>query len=116
MTLVTQSQEPLLFRDYRAGPVETVDQRPADGLHERLERVGNTCRNRPADEGFRQGCLVEVGRPILGLHEPARRRYAEEVQVVLEATANEPTLAIEGRSRGDGSSARRGTKLRPRPT
>src|SRR5258708_876171 len=35
------------------------------------------------------------GRAILGLHEPARRGDAEEVQAVLHAAADEPTVAVE---------------------
>ena len=47
---------------------------------------------------------VVKGRAIFGLHEPARRRDAEDVQVVLDAAADEPAVAVEavgvGASRG----------------
>src|SRR5262249_19667781 len=36
-----------------------------------------------------------IGRAIFGLHEPARRRDAEDIQVVLDAAADEPAIAVE---------------------
>jgi hypothetical protein len=84
-----------LLRDDRAGPVEAVDQRCADGLYERLE--GNGLAIGDAGNGFWQGDAAEIRCAILGLHEQARRRDAENVQVVLDAAANKPTAAIEGR-------------------
>ena len=56
---------------------------------------------------FVQTLAVEIGRAIFGLHEPAGRVDAEEVQVVLDAAADEPALGVEA----VGVQARRGARV-----
>ena len=41
------------------------------------------------------GLPVVERRAIFGLHEPARRGDAKDVQVVLDAAADEPAVAVE---------------------
>src|SRR3954447_10878334 len=82
--------------DHRAGPVEAIDQRGADGLHPGLEGDGVRAESIGAIEAHGNIALVVEGGAIFRLHEPARGRDTEDVQVVLDATANEPAIAIEG--------------------
>src|SRR6185437_4641208 len=73
----------------RTTPVEAVDQRGADRLHERLEgdRVAGERTGRIGE--FAEVAVAEVGSAVFGLHEPARRGDAEDVQVVLDAATDE---------------------------
>ena len=48
-----------------------------------------------AVDQFVDGLGVVESRAILGLHEPAGRRNAEDVQVVLDTAADEPAIAVE---------------------
>src|SRR5580704_851274 len=95
-----------VLRDHRAGPVEAIDQRGADGLDEGLE--GRHIRRQSAaqtrNEGFRQGDAVIVSRAVLGLHEPAGSRDTENVQVVFDAATNEKAVTGEG-GRGEHRNA-----------
>src|SRR5580704_2211067 len=84
-----------VLRDHRASPVEAIDQRGRDGLHEGLEGDRVAKRKAGGDGGLGKRRAIEVGGAILGLHEPARSRDAEDVQAVLDAATDEPTITIE---------------------
>ena len=76
--------------------IEAVDQRGADGLYQGLEcEIGITCRQIAAIKQRVDVLAVVAGQTILGLHEPAGRLNAEDVQVVLDAAADEPAVAVE---------------------
>src|SRR4051812_49608693 len=80
--------------DDRTGPVEAVDQRSRDRL---VPAVGADALSRQSVAAVGQdvrGLGVVEGRTILGLHEPAGRLDAEDVQVVLDAAADEPAIAV----------------------
>src|SRR3954469_6863293 len=80
--------------DDRAGPVEAVDQRGRDGL---VPAVGaDAVANREVGdvEQLVGGLGVVEGGTILGLHEPAGRSDAEDVQVVLDTATDEPAAAV----------------------
>src|ERR1700741_4235172 len=85
----------LVLRNHRAGPVEAVDQRGRNGL----VPVGepNAVSDRQIGAG---GQLIESfrtieGRTIFGLHEPTGRSETEDVEFVLDTTADEPAVASE---------------------
>ena len=65
----------------------------------------------PSTRSFKT-LAVKIGRTIFGLHEPAGSVDSEEVQVVLDAAADEPALGIEAVSvqarRGAGVGAQQG--------
>jgi hypothetical protein len=84
----------LVFGDHWAGPVEAIDQRGADSLDPRLElKVGS--RQYADSRQLADVLAAIVGRAIFRLHEPAGSRDAEDVQVVLDTTADEPAIAVE---------------------
>src|SRR5207248_8758738 len=66
-----------------------------DGLYQGLEgKVGS--RRHIANIRQRVDVLaVVVGRAILGLHEPAGSRNAEDIQIVLNTATDEPAVTIE---------------------
>jgi hypothetical protein len=100
-------------------PVEAVDQRCADGLHERSEGDVEASRQVSAIDPFLKILAVKPGRTIFRLHEPAGSVDPEEVQVVLDATAHEPALGIEAVGvqphRGAGVGAQQGAARPVRP-
>src|SRR5713101_2597508 len=71
-----------VLRDHRATPVEAVDQRGADRLHDGLHGDPKTVQT-AAGEGFAQIDALIFGNAIFGLHEPARSRETEDIQGVL---------------------------------
>src|SRR5216684_7150577 len=85
---------------YLVAPVEAVDQRGADGLHDGPE--GYVVEDYGAN-GTRPCNIAKLadlgpvifGHAIFGLHEPARRGDAEDIQGVLHATSQEPAVTIE---------------------
>src|SRR3954447_20839772 len=87
-------QQRSVIGNNRATPVEAIDQGGRDRL---VPVVGADVA---ADRQVRDvdqlvdGLLVVVGRTIFGLHEPAGSGDAEDVQVVLDAAADEPAVAI----------------------
>src|SRR3984957_13782361 len=91
-----------VLRDHRAGPVEAIDQRGADGLCPGLERRRQAIRCSGSNERLRKSDAVVECRAIFGLHEPAGSRNAEDIQVVLDAAADEEAVTREG-SRVDES-------------
>src|ERR1700709_269862 len=78
--LSDKTQLSSVLRDYRATPVETIDQRGADGLHEGLEgeRVADEQTGRIGE--FTEVVVAVVGSAVFGLHEPAGSGDAEDVQ------------------------------------
>ena len=105
-----------VFCDHRPGPVEAVDQRGGDGLHQRIvEGRGETGRHRGSHKGFRQGRITKVRSAVLGLHEQARRREAENIQVVFNATTDEPAIARKRRRGRKGKAGDRPKQRRTRP-
>jgi putative SOS response-associated peptidase YedK len=98
-----------VLRNQRATPVEAVDQRGADRLHKWLER--DCCAGESSETGGRSERLCKRGaviesRTVFGLHEPARCRDSENVEIVLDAAANEPPVTVEGRCGGVGGNGR----------
>jgi len=84
-----------VLRDHGATPVEPIDQRGADGLHQRMEvdsRPGAYVRDVVKN---REVTVVKVSSAVFSFHEQARCRNTEEVQAVLDAAANEPSLSVE---------------------
>src|SRR5207245_5718733 len=104
-----------VLRNHRTAPVEAVNQRGADGLHPGLEGDGFSDQRIGAVEFFLDRLLVVIGGAIFGLHEPAGRRDAEDVQVVFDATADKPAVAVERVSVKAGSDARQVGQARTRP-
>src|SRR5450756_1783195 len=102
--LSSQVERRSVLRDQRAGPVEAIDQRGADGLRPRLEGWCKARKPTP-DKGLRKGDAVIECRAIFGLHEPAGRRDAEDVQVVFDAAANEEAVTREGGRGAENRSA-----------
>ena len=64
-------QRSVLGLDRSATPVEAVDQRCADGLHERPEGDVKAGRQVAAIDPLLKVLAVKIGRTIFGLHEPA---------------------------------------------
>ena len=71
-----------------ATPVEAIDQRRADGLAQGLKVMVVVAGNPVAMTVSGKGDAVIERRPIFGLHEPARCRYAEDIQAVFKTAAN----------------------------
>src|SRR4051812_38511303 len=80
--------------DARTSPVEAVDQRGGDRLVPAVGADAVAGREVAAVDQFVLRLGVVEGRTILGLHEPAGRLDAEDVQAVLDATADEPAVAV----------------------
>src|SRR4051812_49200690 len=73
--------------DARTGPVEAVDQRGGDRLVPAVGADAVADRSVAYVEQFVLGLSIVERRAVLGLHEPAGRRDAEEVQAILDAAA-----------------------------
>src|SRR6266481_6706192 len=84
-----------VLRDQRTGPVEAIDQRGADSLDPRFEGEAGSCRYVADIRQLADVLAIIIGRAIFRLHEPAGRRDSEDVQVVLDAAADEPAIAVE---------------------
>src|SRR6266852_1399672 len=68
-----------VLRDHRATPVEAVDQRRADGLHDGLEvDVVENRQARSVAQLANRNPLI-LGYAIFGLHEPAPTKQTKEV-------------------------------------
>src|SRR5439155_16788298 len=78
--------------------VEAVDDLGLDRLNEGLEGDVGLPRARRSAVG--EDDAIVFGKAILGLHEPAGRVDAEDVQRVLDTAANEPAVTME-RGRGE---------------
>src|SRR5713101_5006183 len=84
-----------VLRDHRATPVEAVDQRRADGLHDGLEvDVVENRQPRSVAQLANRNPLI-LGHAIFGLHEPAGAKHAKHVERVFNAAAHEPAVTIE---------------------
>src|SRR4030081_1670736 len=84
-----------VLRDDRTGPVEAVDQRGRDRLVPAVGTNAVDAGRQVGDVGnFVPGPRTVESRAIFGLHEPAGRLDAEDVQVVLDTAADEPAVAI----------------------
>src|SRR5229473_4122001 len=84
-----------VLRDERTTPVEAVDQRRADGLHDGLEvDIVENRQARSVAQLANRNPLI-LGHAIFSFHEPAWAKHAKHVERVFNAAANEPAVAIE---------------------
>src|SRR4051812_19020992 len=100
-----------VLRDDRTGPVEAVDQRGGDRL---VPAVGTDAVAGRKVNAVNQLVLrlgVVEGRTILGLHEPAGRGDAEDVQAILDAAADEPAVAVVAAEVSTGRHASQGQEV-----
>ena len=89
----------------RATPVEAVDQRSEMVWFQLLDlRSTPTGRLVPSTNTSMDLAVIE-SRAIFGLHEPAGRADAKDVQIVLHAAADEPAIAVEAVGVGTRGSA-----------
>src|SRR5487761_1898269 len=107
-------QQRSVLRDHRAGPVEAINQRRADGLVPSLKGGRSSGRQAGRDNSFRKGNAAIVGGAVLGLHEQARNINSEDVEIVLDAAADKETVTAEGVRRSDRRAAK--THARKRGT
>jgi hypothetical protein len=75
--------------DDRSAPVEAIDQRGADGLNDR-GRSNRKSSQSSTDKGFWQSNVIIFSQAVFPLHEPARSRNAEDVEVFAPPPRNQP--------------------------
>src|SRR5579871_2372664 len=92
--LVYYARRKSVFRDDRTGPIEAIDQRGLHRLDKRLE--ADVGANEPVDRRQLVDVLAVVpGSTIFGLHEQAGHMDAEDIEAVLDATADKQAVEVK---------------------